>query len=161
VVGPAGRGTEVKVDPVRHIANEGSVTVLDLDTGRTRAEILVQLHSSALAVSPDGLYVVCANAASDNLSVIDTRTDEVVETIWVKPKPNDLFGASPNALAFDRKGRHLYVANGTQNAIAVVHFDPADRESKLLGLIPTGWFPAAVVFDRSRSQLAVANLKGH
>jgi len=97
LTGPAGRGTLVRVDPVRHIANEGSVTVLDLDSGRLTAEILVQLHSSALAVSPDGRYVVCANAASDNLSVIDTRTDVVVETIWVKPKPNDLFGASPNA----------------------------------------------------------------
>ena len=161
VTGPAGQGTQVRVDSVRHIANEGSVTVLDLDTGRLQTEILVQLHSSALAVSPDGRYVVCANAASDNLSVIDTRTDVVVETIWVKPKPNDLFGASPNALAFDRKGRHLYVANGTQNAIAVIRFDPADRQSKLLGLIPVGWFPAAVVFDRARAQLAVANLKGH
>ena len=28
--GPAGRGTEVKVDPVRHVASEGSVTVIDL-----------------------------------------------------------------------------------------------------------------------------------
>src|SRR5206468_954095 len=39
--GPAGQGTQVRVDSVRHIANEGSVTVLDLDTGRLQAEILV------------------------------------------------------------------------------------------------------------------------
>ena len=161
LTGPAGRGTVVKVDPVRHIANEGSITVLDLDTGRTRTEILVHLHSSALALSPSGRYLVCANAASDNLSVIDTRSDAVVETIWVKPKPNDLFGASPNALAFDRSGRYLYVANGTQNAIAVVRFNPARRASQLLGLIPVGWFPAALVVDSHHQQLAVANLKGH
>lgn len=30
LTGPAGRGTEVRVDPVRHIASEGSITVLDL-----------------------------------------------------------------------------------------------------------------------------------
>ena len=30
LTGPAGRGTEVKVDPVRHVASEGSVTVIDL-----------------------------------------------------------------------------------------------------------------------------------
>ncbi|MCI0541179.1 MAG: beta-propeller fold lactonase family protein [Verrucomicrobiales bacterium] len=161
LTGPAGRGTLVKVDPVRHIASEGSVTVMDLNSGRTRAEILVHLHASALAVSPDRRYVVCANAASDNLSVIDTRTDKVVETIWAKQKPNDLFGASPNALAFDAKGKFLYVANGTQNAIGVIQFDPADRESRLIGLIPVGWFPAALAFDPARKQLVVANLKGH
>jgi YVTN family beta-propeller protein len=161
ITGPAGQGTLVKVDPVRHIANEGSVTVIDLSTGQIRAEILAHLHSSALAVSPDHRYVVCANAASDNLSVIDTRTDTVVETIWAKQKPNDLFGASPNALAFDGKGRFLYVANGTQNAIGVIRFDPADRESTLTGLIPVGWFPGALTFDPWRKQLIVANIKGH
>jgi YVTN family beta-propeller protein len=161
VTGPAGRGTVVRVDPVRHIANEGSVSVIDLRTGRIGAEILTALHASALAVSPDRRYVVCANAASDNLSVIDTRTDKVVETIWVKAKPSDLFGASPNALAFDKKGKTLYVANGTQNAVAVVGFDPGDRESKLLGLIPVGWFPGALVFDSARDTLCVANIKGH
>jgi YVTN family beta-propeller protein len=159
--GPAGRGTQVKVDPVRHVASEGSVTVIDLATGKSRAEIVTGLHASALAVSPDGRYVVCANAASDHLSVIDTGTDTVVETIWVKPGPADLFGAQPNALAFDPSGRTLYVANGTQNAVAVVAFDPADRESKLQGLIPVGWFPGALVFDASRRVLDVANIKGH
>ena len=31
---PAGKGTTVRVDPVRHIADEGSVTVIDLAAGR-------------------------------------------------------------------------------------------------------------------------------
>ena len=43
----------------------------------------------------------------------------------------------------------------------MVAFDPADRESKLLGLIPVGWFPGALVFDAPRRQLCVANIKGH
>jgi YVTN family beta-propeller protein len=158
--GPAGRGTVVKVDPVTGVAREGSVTVVDLNTGTIRAEVIVQLHASALALSPDRRFVVCANAASDNLSVIDTRTDKIVETIWVKQNPADLFGASPNALAFDRKGQSLYVANGTQNAIAVVHFAPRDHKSGLLGLIPVGWFPGAVVYHPKLKQLSVANIKG-
>ena len=164
VTGPAGRGTEVRVDPVRNIASEGSVTVLDLvaTTGTLRPplEIVTGLHACALAVSPDGRYVVCANAGADNLSVIDARTNRVVETIWAKANPADLFGASPNALAFDRRGRTLYVANGTQNAIAVVHFAPAKADSRLEGLLPVGWFPSALAFDRRRGGLAVANLKG-
>ena len=160
LTGPAGRGTSIRVDPIRHIANEGSVSVIDLSAGKILTEILTGLHASALAVSPNGRHVVCANAAADNLSVIDTRTDSVVETIWMKPKPSDLLGASPNALAFDPSGKRLYVANGTQNAVAVVQFDPADRASKLIGLIPAGWFPGALAFDERRNTVCVANIKG-
>jgi DNA-binding beta-propeller fold protein YncE len=165
LTGPAGRGTTVRVAADTFIANEGSVSIVPLATdaakrGAGTKEILTGLHACALAVSPNGRFVVCANAAADNLSVIDTRTDAVVETIWAKAKPSELFGASPNALVFDPSGRRLYVANGTQNAVGVVRFDPADRESMLEGLIPVGWFPAALVFDAARQTLAVANLKG-
>ena len=158
LTGPAGRGTEVKVDPVRHIANEGSVSVIDLRSEKIVAEIIVGLHSSALALHPRGRHVVCANAASDNISVIDTRTDKVIETIWAKQSPADLFGASPNALCFSRNGDRLYVANGTQNAIGVIDFNPGN--SKLLGLIPVGWFPGAIAFDAKRDRVCVANIKG-
>src|SRR4030095_15286640 len=58
LTGPAGRGTKVKVDPVRHIANEGSVTVIDLAAGKSLGEIITGLHASALAASPNGRYVV-------------------------------------------------------------------------------------------------------
>ncbi len=159
LTGPAGRGTVVKVDPVRHIANEGSISVIDVrGEGGGVKDIVAQLHASALALSPDRRYLVCANAASDNLTVVSTADDTVVETIWVKASPNELFGATPNALCFSPDGQRLYVANGTQNALAVVDFRPG--ASKLLGLVAVGWFPGGVVFDRDRRQLAVANLKG-
>jgi YVTN family beta-propeller protein len=160
LVGPIGRGTVVKVDPIRNIANEGSVSVIDLASGKPKSEILVHLHSSALALSPDARHLVVANAASDNLSVIDTKTDQVVETIWVKASPADLFGASPNALAFAPNGKRLYVANGTQNAIAVIDFKPTRQKSELEGLIPVGWFPGALVYDAARKRLHIANIKG-
>jgi YVTN family beta-propeller protein len=158
VTGPAGQGTRVRVDPVRHIASEGSVSVIDLAAGVVRTELLVGLHASALALSPDGRQVAVANAGSDTVSVIDARTDLIVETISLKWRAGDLFGASPNALAFDRQGRTLFVCNGTQNAVAVVSFKPG--ASKLRGLIPTGWFPGAIVYDATRRSLYVANIKG-
>ena len=158
ITGPAGRGTLVRVDPVRHIANEGSVTVIDLTANVVRAEILVGLHSSAMALSPKGRHLVVANAAGDTLSVIDTRNDRVIETIWTKRNAADLFGAAPNALAFDASGKTLYVCNGSQNAVAVVAFDPG--ESRLIGLIPVGWYPGAIVHDKTRHSLYVANIKG-
>jgi DNA-binding beta-propeller fold protein YncE len=158
--GPAGQGTLVKVDPKTHVANHGSISVIDLESGQTLREIPVGLHSSALGLSPDKRHLVCANAASDNLSVIDVRSDRVVETIWVKPNPADLFGASPNALAFDRSGKTLYVANGTQNAIAVVRFAPSKPRSTLIGLIPAGWFPGALAVHPGLDLICAANIKG-
>ncbi|MFZ0426669.1 MAG: bifunctional YncE family protein/alkaline phosphatase family protein, partial [Acidobacteriota bacterium] len=158
VVGPAGRGTRVRVDPRRFIASEGSVSVIDLEAGRVTREIVVGLHSSGLALTPDSRYLAVANAAGDSVSVIDTGTDTVVETLSLRWQPDDYFGASPNALVFGPDGKKLYVCNGTQNAIAVVSFEPGG--STLDGLIPVGWFPGAILFDARRKALAVANIKG-
>jgi YVTN family beta-propeller protein len=154
-VGPAGLGTRVRVDD-RSIASEGSVSAIDLaDTNQK--EIATGLRACAMALSPNRKFLVVANAGSDTLSVIDTRTDRIVETICARRNPADLFGAQPDAVAFDKSGKRLFVCNGTQNAVAVFQFKPG--ASKLLGLIPTGWFPAAVAFDARDKKVCVANLK--
>jgi len=158
VTGPAGRGTSARVDPVRFVADEGSVSVVDLDHGVVTTEILTGLHACALLRTPDGRYVCVANANSDTVSVIDAKNDQVCETIPVRWQAQDLFGASPNALAMDAAGNTLYVCNGTQNAVAVIAFKPG--KSKMVGLIPTGWFPGAILLDERRGRLCVANIKG-
>ena len=124
-------------------------------------EILTGLHASALALSPNGRYLVVANAASDTLSVIDTRTESIIETIWTRQTPADPFGAAPNALAFDKSGRRFYVCNGSQNAVGVVEFSP--RKSRLRGLDPDGLvsrvrsrsMPAAMPFTWPTSKASV------
>jgi DNA-binding beta-propeller fold protein YncE len=158
--GPAGQGTTVRVDS-RDIASEGSVSIVDLAKNNSTSELVVGLHGSALAVSPDGHHVVCANAASDNLSIIDTRSDTIVATVWARATPFELLGATPNALAFDGAGKRLFAANASQNAVAVFYFDSdAPRNSKLRGLIPVGWYPGALAMDQKRQTLFVANIKG-
>ena len=156
--GPAGHGTMVRVDPVRYIANDGSVSVIDLNTGKVEKEIVTGARATALAVSPDQKYIAVADVGSDAVTVISIRTLEVIETISLRWQPKDLFGASPDALVFDDSGKRLYVCNATQNAIAVVDFAPG--KSHLVGLIPTGWFPGAIDFDQKHSKLCVANVKG-
>ena len=160
VTGPAGRGTRVRVDG-RSIASEGSVTVIDLAQPAVAAlqkQFVIGPHACALALSPNGRWLVAASAGSDTLSVMDTRSDEVVETIGARQTPGDPFGAQPDTLAFDAAGKILFCANGSQNAVAVFQFKP--RESKLLGLIPAGWFPGALAFDARDKKICVANLKG-
>ena len=156
LAGLAGHNTPVRVDE-RSIASEGSVSVLDLEH-TNYAEIVTGPHACALALAPGGKYLAVANAGSDTISILDTRLDRIVETICARQNPGDPFGAQPDALAIDAAGDRLYVCNGTQNAVAVIQFKSG--ASKLLGLIPTGWFPGAIVCDARRNQLYVANLKG-
>jgi DNA-binding beta-propeller fold protein YncE len=175
VVGPIGLNGTVRVDD-RSIASEGSVSVIDLnakpETQNEQLEILTGRHACALALSPDKKYLACANAGDDTISIIDTRRDKVVETVCARQNPADLFGAQPNALAFDRRGRRLFVCNGTQNAVAVLQFKQNSRflgvfpihrykagATKMLGLIPVGWFPGGIAYDAHRRAIEVANLK--
>jgi len=158
VTGPIGQQSRVKVDPVRFIANEGSVSVIGLDGGKVLKEIIVGLHASALAATPDGKHVVVANSNSDSISVIDTSKDAVIQTLSTRWKSDDPFGCSPDALAFDSTGKTLYVCNGAQNSVAVVAFGPGN--ARLTGLIPAGWYPGAIAFDAKRNAVEVANIKG-
>ncbi len=153
--GPAGRGSVVRVDPIRHIASEGSLSILDLKSGKAQ-EILTGKHASALALSPDKNYLVVANAGEDTLSVLDTRTDKIVETVSLRE--DDLFGSSPDALTFSPDGERLFVALGSRNCVAQIAFRAG--RSRLMGKIPTGWFPGALAYDENRKMLHVANIKG-
>ena len=93
LTGPAGRGSVVRVDPLRHVASEGSLTIIDLAGTAAPVELITGMHASALAVSPNQQWLVVANTTSDTLSVIDTRTNELTETICARQNPADLFGA--------------------------------------------------------------------
>lgn len=158
VTGPAGRGPTVRVDPVKYIASDGSVSVIDLKAGKETKQIVVGLHPSAVIASPDGSRVFVANANSDSVSIIDATKDEVVETISTRPTDSLIFGSSPNALAISPDGKTLYVANGTNNAVAVIAL--ATPKSRLLGCFPTGWYPAGLLLDAKRGELYIANVKG-
>lgn len=159
LTGPAGRGTTVRVDAEKHVASEGSVSIVNLENGQVK-EFVTGKHASALSVSPDKQFVVCANAASDSLSIIDIGKQELIETFSAKDSPADLFGAAPNALVFTGPDE-LLVANGSYNAVAKFEFEPLEKgATKLHGLVPVGWYPGALVFDSRRQQVCVANIKG-
>ena len=110
-----------------------------------------------MVLSPDGdnLYVACSN--SDIVSVINTETDEVIETISVHGSKDILFGSSPNDLTISPDGRYLYVANGTENAVCVIQ---TGTPARILGYIPTGWYPGSVILNKNDAVLYVANVKG-
>jgi YVTN family beta-propeller protein len=162
-------GTPARVDE-RGIANHGSVSVLrkSADGWKQAKSITVGLHPSGMTASKEGRYVYVANAASDSVSVIDTKSETVVETIACRPEARLPFGSGSNAVALSPDGGTLYVANGTNNCVAVVRLGKVVKEdssgpdkSELLGMIPVGWYPGALCLSADGRRLVVANVKGH
>lgn len=150
-------GTPVAVDD-RGIVNNGTVGLVNLADGKMVRELMVGLHPNDMALDLGSKRLFVANANSDTVSVIDSETLRVSETINVRPAADLPFGSMPNALALSGDGRKLYVANGGNNAVAVVHLEPA-KASRVAGFIPTAWFPGALALDGN--ELFIANVKGY
>jgi len=150
-------GTEVIVDE-RGVAASGCVSIVALRSPRAGKQVAVVdtgLHPADLELTRDGttLYVACAN--SDRVDVIDTERAVVTASIPTRPLPDLPFGSLPNALALDEENQRLYVANGGNNAVAVVELS---SDFEVLGYIPAGWWPGALTLSNDR--LYIANVKG-
>jgi YVTN family beta-propeller protein len=106
--------------------------------------------------SGNALFV--ANTNSDTVSVIDTTTDQVVQTIDTRPWPESDVGYEPTSIAMTKDG-HLLVTLGRANAVAVYRYDgtPQDPVS-YIGLLPTDYYPAAVA--TAGDQIVVTNTRG-
>ncbi|MBK8979344.1 MAG: bifunctional YncE family protein/alkaline phosphatase family protein [Planctomycetes bacterium] len=150
-------GSAVRVDPITNVASSGTVTLLAAGSLEPLAELEVGLHPSDLAVDAVRGLLYVANANSDTVSVIDLAARRVLRALPVRPDDRLPFGSSPNALAMSPDGTRLFVANGTNNAVAVLA--PLE-DAPLLGHLPVGWYPGGLVFDPRRGWLHVANVKG-
>ncbi len=95
-------------------------------------------HPTDMLFAGDRLFVAAAN--TNNVDVI--RGGRVVERINIALTPRQPVGMTPSALALSPDGTRLYVACSDANALAVV--DVSGEESRVLGFIPTGWYPTAV-----------------
>jgi YVTN family beta-propeller protein len=136
---------------------EGSISVIDPKNGKIIKEIIAGLHPNDIISDQSGKIVYVTNSNSDNISVINTLNDEITETISVRlqPKINPFFGDSPNGLCLSSDEKLLYVANGMDNALAVIKLGKkaalrgSGNDSKVTGFIPTGAYPSAVCISNS------------
>ena len=149
-------GSDIIIDPVTGIADNGTISVIDLKSKIQSKSIEVGLHPCAMVLHPDKTRLYVATANSDVIYVIDTSNDTVIDTISVRMEKDLPFGSAPNAMAISPDGKQLFVASGTDNAICVIDLD----DNKISGFIPTGWYPGAVIIDKEAKFLYVANTKG-
>ncbi|MEV0185636.1 alkaline phosphatase family protein [Streptomyces sp. NPDC050625] len=149
-------GTQVPADPKTGATTTGTVSVIDLaDPAAAPASIDVGLHPTALYAKKGALFVT--NTATNDVSVIDTATDKVVQTIATQPWPEASVGYEPDAVTLTDDG-HLLVPLGRANAVAVYRYTTAQEPVSYVGLIPTDYFPSeiATVGD----QIVVSNTRG-
>jgi DNA-binding beta-propeller fold protein YncE len=132
------------------------------------------------------LYVALDN--TDAALVIDTASNTVLESIPTAAPVSltrpGLGGAGSNFLALSPDHRSLFVANGGENAVAVIALDAQARglreadgdddgddddedakrgsgpaHSAVVGMIPTGWYPTGVAERPDGRRLYIINSK--
>ena len=135
-----------------------AVLVLDSRTGTVLARWPVGEHPNEMALGRDGRLFV-AESNRNSVSVIDVRAGQVTEQLSSVRDPATPPGSMPESVALSPDGELLFVANATNNNLAV--FDLREPgHSRSLGFIPTGWFPTSVRVSADGRQLIIANGKG-
>ncbi len=157
---------KIYIDHATGASAFGSVSVIDTKNGIVMKEIKTGLHPNAIIVDKQKKFVYVSNGNSDNISVINCSNDVVADTVSVKLQPDQqmLIGDSPNALALDSSGNTLYVANGMDNALAVIHLGTnvsatGNGKTFIKGFIPTEAYPSGITIFQN-NLLLVANLEG-
>ncbi|MCC5665357.1 beta-propeller fold lactonase family protein [Nostoc sp. CHAB 5784] len=151
----AENGAAAKVFVTSQRDNE--VVAVSIASGQiTRIPVGSQPNKVLLSTDQKRLYV--ANGNSDSVSVLDTNTNSVVQTISLS-RPSDQYkGANPNSVALSPDERQLYVTLGGENAVAVVDLQSSGR---VIGRIPTGWYPNSVSVSKDGQKLYVVNAKSN
>ncbi|MEU2683606.1 alkaline phosphatase family protein [Streptomyces hygroscopicus] len=149
-------GTQVLADQKTAATTSGTVSVIDLaNQDAAVSSIEVGLHPTAVYAKNGVVFVT--NTADNNVSVIDTAKDKVVQTISTQPWAKARVGYEPDAVTLTDDG-HLLVTLGRANAVAVYKYTSPQEPVSYVGLLPTDYFPSEIT--TSGNQVYVSNTRG-
>jgi YVTN family beta-propeller protein len=119
------------------------VLIYDIATEKIIHQIEVGSNPNDLCITKNGLYLFVANSNDNSVSIVNTKTKLVIETLNTALYPNAPSGSTTNGLALSSDEKTLYIANADNNCLAV--FDVSEiGDSKSKGFIPVGWYPTSV-----------------
>ncbi len=128
-----------------------------------RIKVKGQPNKMTLNADQTRLYV--AEDETDAVAVINTRTNQLMDDIAVTAPQGllpqtraSLKGNNTNSVTLAPDQTTLYVTNGNTNDIAVVRLS-SPGQSRVEGLIPTGWYPNSVSFSGDGKYVYVVNGK--
>lgn len=90
---------------------DGSVSAFDFQSGKKLADVKTGKECEGVGVTPDGRWVWAGNRAEDSISIIDTRTLQVVKHL---SSPG-----FPYRVQFTPNGRFALVPHATASALVV------------------------------------------
>ncbi|MDQ6870768.1 MAG: SMP-30/gluconolactonase/LRE family protein [Gemmatimonadota bacterium] len=129
------------------------------------ARVRAGRHPSAIALNTSGSRLFVVSGSTDKITVLDTRTRNVIATLNDASPAGTGEGSTPNALALSADGTRLFVAEADNNAVAVFDLaantagsSSATGNDALKGRVPAGWYPSAVAVDGN--DILVVNGKG-
>ena len=149
--------TAVVSSPVTGAVTNGTVSAVNLATGKVVATIRVGLQPTALYRDGNTLFV--ANSNADSVSIINIAARKVMQTFNVNPLPGSTVGSYPTSIVMPDPF-HLLVAIGRDNALAEYAYNGQRTPVRYLGLIPTDQYPVGVAVDRPLDRVVVTNDKG-
>lgn len=146
-----------------YVSNQGadtlSVFAVDGRTLTPRPAVKVGTHPNAMLLDAKAHRLFVANGDSDTVSVLDTTSNRVTNTVSLAPFKGAHAGTQPTNLALGPDGSTLYVTNGGNNDVAVVNVG-RDEFGTVRGLIPTGWYPTGAQVTPDGKTLLVVSAKG-
>ncbi|HET6147520.1 MAG TPA: bifunctional YncE family protein/alkaline phosphatase family protein [Polyangia bacterium] len=116
-------------------------------------------HPNAVVAGRGAIYV--SNGNHDSVAVLDPIRQQVRQIISLSVLPGfdaRLKGVQPVSLALSPDERFLYVAEAGINAVGVIRLD--GRASRVVGHVPTGWWPSSVKLSGDGRTMYVASAKG-
>lgn len=104
------------------------------------------------------IFVAAANTNTVRVvGVSESASLQPVEAINVALSPRQPAGMTPSALTISADRSRLFAACSDANAVAVI--DVTEQRSRLLGFVPSGWYPTAVR-SLADGRLVILNGKG-
>ncbi|HTQ55923.1 MAG TPA: hypothetical protein VMI94_15755 [Bryobacteraceae bacterium] len=110
------------------------------------ARIHVKGQPNKMTLDAAQAFLYVAEDQADIVDVIDTATDTIKESIPVvapllSGSLQQYKGANPNSVALSPDGAQLFVTDGNLNCISVIALSGTQAGDRVVGLIPTGWYP--------------------
>ncbi len=136
-----------------YLSNEdaGTASIIDANSGNTRATLVVGTEPEGVTASPDGKWVYVTAETSNVISVIDAKKEQVAANILVD--------ARPRATIFTRDGSHAWVSAELGGSVSRIDAN-RHRMTKRIRLGATDK-PVGMALSPDQKKLYVATGRGN
>ena len=141
-------GTKVYVANDRSDADPDTVYVIDTVKNNVTATVTVGNMAGGVAVTPDGTKVYVANYGSNDVSVIDTATDNLITNV-------PAVGWGPGSVAITPDGTKVYVT--TYHSPYYVYVIDTTKDEVISNVKNIGKFPIAIAITTDGTQAYVVS----